>query len=121
MTYHVRPTRRTWERWDHAVPPIDTATGASPAVRNLIVLTDQWHDTHDVEDSNGKPSIYDELGGAGPFPAFIEGRHFGGTWSRPLADQPMTYTCADGPPLPLATGLTWIEVVGPGTTVAAGR
>ncbi len=119
LTYGYDPATRTWARADNGVPQIDSATGRPIAVRNLVVLTARGHATHYVEDVNGNPSLYYDLGGSGPFQAFIDGRHFGGTWQRPLVGQPMVYRCADGRPLPLATGLTWIEVVVPGTVVTA--
>ncbi len=118
--YHYNPVTRTWQRWLNGTPQVDTATGAPIAVRNLIVVTANWHFTNYVEDVLGNHSIYWALNGSGPFQAYIDGRAFIGTWHRPDTGLPLLFTDAGGQPLPLQTGLTWIEVVAPGTTVTAG-
>ncbi len=117
--YHYNPVGRTWQRWLNGTPQVDTTTGQPIAVRNLIVLTAPWHYTNYVEDVLGNYSIDWVLTASGPFQAFIDGLQFQGTWHRPAGGGPIVYTMADGRPLPLATGLTWVEVVAAGTTVTA--
>ena len=116
--YHYNPVSRTWQRWLNGTPQIDTSTGQPIAVRTLIVLTAPWHYTNYVEDVLGNHSIYWDLNTSGPFQAFIDGLQFSGTWHRPADGGPILYTVAGGHPLPLPTGLTWVEVVPADTPVS---
>ena len=48
--------------------------------------------------------------GSGKMLVFTDGRVIGGTWSRPTADKPTTYTADDGTPILLSPGRTWVEL-----------
>lgn len=46
---------------------------------------------------------------------FSDGSVLRGRWQKPAEDAPTTFTTADGAPMALAPGTTWVEVLPPGT------
>ena len=48
--------------------------------------------------------------GSGKVLVFTDGRVIAGTWSRPSADKPTTYTANDGTPILLTPGRTWVAL-----------
>ncbi|MEU3274954.1 DUF3048 domain-containing protein [Saccharomonospora sp. NPDC006951] len=64
-----------------------------------------------VEDVAGAVSPVAETVGTGAVTVLRDGQEFEGTWSRPVADAPTTFTTAGGEPLRLAEGPVWILLV----------
>jgi len=56
--------------------------------------------------------------GSGPVLVFVNGQLTQGTWNRPKADQPATFTDATGRPILLAPGRTWVEMPRKGQQVS---
>jgi hypothetical protein len=56
--------------------------------------------------------------GSGKVLVFTDGRAIAGTWSRPTADKPTTYTANDGTPILLTPGRTWVALPRAGSTIA---
>ncbi len=102
-------------------PPSRPDAFAPGPLRTLTIVQTPANLLHDVDEVIANPSTDGDPGGSRPFPAFIHGRHVGGRRHRLIADQMMECTCADGRPLPLATGLTWVEAGFPGTPVTTAR
>lgn len=55
--------------------------------------------------------------GSGKVLVFTEGRAIAGTWSRPSAEKPTTYTANDGTPIQLTPGRTWVALPRAGSPV----
>jgi hypothetical protein len=55
--------------------------------------------------------------GAGKVLVFSDGRVVAGTWSRASAEKPTTYTAADGTPILLTPGRTWVALPRVGSAV----
>jgi hypothetical protein len=56
--------------------------------------------------------------GSGKVLVFTDGRVIAGTWSRPTADKPTTYTATDGSPILLSPGRTWVALPRAGSTIS---
>lgn len=55
--------------------------------------------------------------GSGKVLVFTDGRVVSGTWSRATAEKPTTYTAADGTPILLTPGRTWVALPRAGSAV----
>ncbi len=64
--------------------------------------------------------MYPEVVGSGDAWVFASGSLVQGTWSKPTADAVTTFTNADGAPIVLPPGQTWVHLVAPGSTVTTG-
>jgi hypothetical protein len=55
--------------------------------------------------------------GSGKVLVFSDGRVVAGTWSRASAEKPTSYTAADGTPILLTPGRTWVALPRVGSAV----
>jgi len=60
---------------------------------------------------------YPEVVGSGDAWVFAAGMVGRGTWTKPSAGEPTVYAAADGSPMALPPGQTWVHLVAPGTPV----
>ena len=94
---------------------IDANTGKDMTFKNVMVLyTDQWK----IFDGAYYRSYY-ELEGTGDGYLAIDGKLVPIKWSRADLYSPFTYTLADGTPLTLATGHTYVAIAGSKSTPIA--
>ena len=63
---------------------------------------------------------YPEVVGSGEAWVFSAGMVARGTWTKPSVGEPTVYTAADGSPLALVPGQTWVHLVAPGSPLAVG-
>jgi len=98
-------------------PLMDTDTGHAIKPVNVIVIQVAHHDAG-FTDVLGAPAQAFDLQGTGKADVFSRGHHFAATWDLSTPDQPVRYLGADGKPIRLPQGLTWVYVVDPGTTIA---
>ncbi len=90
----------------HGTEHIDGNTGEALTFKNVIVLyTKQWYY------SDGMHKIYETIG-SGEGYAAINGKIVPITWSRDSLRTSYVYTLADGTPLDLDVGTTYIALVG---------
>lgn len=90
----------------HGSEHIDGNTGEALTFKNVIVLyTKQWYY------SDGVHKIYETIG-SGEGYAAINGKIVPITWTRDSLRTPYVYTLADGTPLDLDVGTTYIALVG---------
>lgn len=87
-------------------PWIDRLTGETVGAENLLV---QYVEMSYFDNSLARPII--ETVGEGPLDAFINGWHIQGTWKHEDAQSPIAYYGADGKPLLLTPGRTFIELI----------
>lgn len=93
---------------EYGNPYVDGNTGEQVAVKNVLVLRT---DVHDIPgDTAGRKSVRVTGTGTGQF--FCDGTVQDITWSKSSHSSPMTYFTADGQPLKLGVGTTYVNIVG---------
>jgi hypothetical protein len=97
-------------------PLIDKNTGQPIKPVNVILVQVAHHDAG-FTDVLGAPAVDFDLHGAGPADVFTQGHRYMATWDLTDAEQPLKILGADGKPMHLPAGLTWIHLVDPGTPV----
>jgi hypothetical protein len=103
------PTVRGWARVQKGSPHVDT-DGVQIAPPNVIVQFVPYHDTGLVDTSN-TPVPEALLDGSGTAWVFTDGSATAATWTKPTDDALTTFTAADGSPIGLTPGMTWIALV----------
>ena len=93
--------------------------GALVATPNVIVQFCSVTPYPQDIDVNGNASQYTHSIGSGAVSVFRNGKRVDGTWSRASASSPTTFTGADGQPLALQPGGTWVVLVANGTTLTS--
>jgi hypothetical protein len=109
---------RRWERSQDGTPHVD-ADGARVTATNVVVRLTPYRDSG-VRDSRG--AVVPEAATVGEGDAWVlsDGRAQPGRWRKDSADATTTYTDADGEPLLLAPGRTWVELLPPGSVEILG-
>ena len=119
MSSYSRPT---WA-WDEAsgtflrsegTTPALSSTGAQLAATNVVVLTVTMVDTA-FSDPAGTPVPETQVVGSGEAVIATGGRSITATWTKPDASTPFSLTAADGTPIALAPGNTWVELMPTGS------
>lgn len=89
----------------------DGDDGVVTKVDNVVVMR-----VHDHPDGNkdvlGAPSVQSDTVGSGEVSVYRDGRRVDGTWKRTATAGPMTFTDADGQPIVLHPGQTWVTLQG---------
>ena len=119
VDYVWTPATKGWSRLqvDQTHPRAKSATldtaGVQVSPENVIV---QFIDYGQSPSDSRSPMALTV--GSGKVLVFSDGRVVSGTWSRPSADKPTTYTAADGTPILLTPGRTWVALPRVGSAVA---
>ena len=119
VDYVWNPATKGWSRLqvDQTHPRAKSATldtaGVQVSPENVIV---QFIDYGQSPSDSRSPMALTV--GSGKVLVFSDGRVVSGTWSRPSADKPTTYTAADGTPILLTPGRTWVALPRAGSAVA---
>ena len=92
-------------------PTLDTA-GVQVSPENVIV---QFIDYGQSPSDSRSPMALTV--GSGKVLVFSDGRVVAGTWSRASAEKPTSYTAADGTPILLTSGRTWVALPRVGSAV----
>jgi hypothetical protein len=96
--------------------------GSQTAATDVVVMTVPTATGTWVENDEGGHEVLVTQTGSGPLVVMRNGVAISGTWSRTTLTQPATLTAANGSPITLQPGNTWVELapVGvPVTTAAA--
>lgn len=94
-------------------PQRDAASNQPLTAANVLILYTPHETTDIVEDSLGSRSIKITLTGAGKGILVRDGQEFNVTWSRSDSRTLWQFTGANGSPIALKPGKTWIEIVPP--------
>ncbi len=119
VDYVWNPATKGWSRLQvdqtHPRPKSSTldAAGVQVSPENVIV---QFIDYGQSPSDSRSPMALTV--GSGKVLVFTDGRVVAGTWSRPSADKPTTYTATDGTPILLTPGRTWVALPRAGSAVA---
>jgi len=91
----------------HGAPYVDGNTGEQVAVKNVLVL---FTDVDSIKgDDKGRQTI--KVTGTGNGQFFCDGTAQAIIWSKDSNDSPLVYTTADGQPLKLGVGHTYVNIV----------
>jgi hypothetical protein len=101
------PESLRYLRSQYGAPQFDAASGLWLGFENVIV---QYADAY-IADRNGHVLI--DLIGEGRAQVFTNGQLVEGTWRKPERAARTEFFDAEGAPIPLLAGTTWIEVVPP--------
>lgn len=119
VAYTYAPSSRTYAYADEQGPLTDANNGPQPvAVTTVVLVRVAYHGAGYTEDVVGAEGIDFDLSGGGSADVYTRGRHVAARWD--LTHGPLLLLAADGSPLPLPAGLTWIHLVHPNTQVAVG-
>ena len=113
-TWRYDPNSHEYLKWQDGAPFTNVGTGQVHA-KNLIVE----HVSSHLDTSPGNTGVhrdynteYYELAGEGSADIYSDGGVIHATWRHPNRDLPVVYYGADGNPIDLNTGLTWVHVIG---------
>ncbi len=106
------PTR-TWTRFTDGRPHVleDGQVGPTTVIVQFTPYV-TFIDDYNV--------IYPEVVGSGEAWVLASGQMVRGTWAKDAPGAVTTFTNADGAPIALPPGQTWVHLVSPGTTVTTG-
>ncbi len=102
-----------WARTQRDTPHVDAAD-VQVAPPNVVVQFTPYAEVQCC-DASGFPIVEAQLVGEGDAWVFSAGRMVQGRWSRPGIGDVTTYTTADGQPVLLTPGPTWVAIAPPGT------
>jgi hypothetical protein len=94
--------------------------GSQTAATNVVVMTVPTATGTWVENDEGGREVLVTQTGTGPLVVLRGGVAITGTWTRSALTQPATLTAADGSPITLQPGNTWVELAPVGIPVTAG-
>jgi DUF3048 family protein len=98
-------------------PLMDTDTGQPIKPVNVILIQVGHHDAG-FTDVLGAPAVDFDLLGTGPADVFTQGHHYPAKWDLSDPELPLKFLGADGKPMHLPAGLTWIHLIDPGTPIS---
>ena len=98
-----------WLRAEGSTPAVDAAGGQLGATNVVVLRVDVV--TTDARDPAGNPVPETVLTGGGEALVASGGSTVAATWSKPGIGDRVTLTGADGDPVTLAPGSTWVELV----------
>ncbi|WNB85937.1 DUF3048 C-terminal domain-containing protein [Cellulomonas sp. ATA003] len=101
--------RGAWLRTEKGVPAT-AASGARLAAANVVVLRVDLVDSG-TRDPSGAVVPETLLEGTGDALVATGGRTLDATWSKGAVTEPVRLTTADGAPVRLEPGVTWVELV----------
>lgn len=97
-----------WER-SHGTTPHTLEDGSRVEAANIIVQIVKLEDSG-IIDAAGNPSPEVDSIGSGKAFVFRNGRVISGRWERRSKDEVTQYVTKDGDVIPLAPGVTWVEL-----------
>jgi hypothetical protein len=98
-----------WLRTEGAAPAVEVG-GAQLRATNVVALSVNVVNTA-ARDPAGNPVPETQLVGSGPALVAVPGGTLAATWSKASVGDPVVLTGADGAPVRLAAGTTWVELV----------
>jgi hypothetical protein len=110
VTYRYARKRNVYLRSQGGAPFVDRGTGSQIAPKNVVVMYCPVALLR--HDSAGRISL-GAIGG-GRAVLFQNGHMVQGSWSKASVSSPLLFTRANGQPMKLVPGQTWIEVTPPG-------
>ncbi|HEV3353042.1 MAG TPA: DUF3048 domain-containing protein [Acidimicrobiales bacterium] len=113
-TYDYDPATNTWKRGSNGTPQV-VEGGAQVAPTNVIVWFVPYVNSPGDVDVVGEPVSVAQVTGTGQAWVLSQGKVVKGSWSKPSAETPVSFTDAAGAPIKITPGTTWVEVQPVGT------
>jgi hypothetical protein len=104
---------------DYGSSPARLTSGRQISTANVVVEKVRVFYGPWVENSEGALEVQAVLTGSGPAMVFRDGVELKGSWERGSLLDPTRFLAADGAPIPLAPGRTFVELVPDSVPVAA--
>jgi len=86
------------------------ADGTRVATDNILVVRATQRSAKIYRGSGGAEPVHDIVDARGPFLYVHGGRYVTGTWAKGAVEEPFRFTLADGRPLVMAPGQTYVEL-----------
>ena len=118
VTWQWSPSARKYLRSYSGSPDI-LIDKTQTAATNVVIMTVQTAAGVWVENEEGGHEVLVTQTGSGPLVVMRNGAAITGTWSRSVPTQPATLTAANGTPITLQPGNTWVELAPAGVPVTA--
>jgi hypothetical protein len=117
-TYDWDAASASWKRTQNGTPHM-TASGAQVAPQNVVI---QFVTTRTLgyRDQSGSNVVESETVGSGDAWILANGRIVKGKWSKSSPTAATKYTDANGNPVKLTAGRTWVHFAPVGSDVTAG-
>ena len=115
--YVYDPTTRSYARYQfdpnfgRDVREVDAYYNTPIAARNIVVIYTDVVTTSIVEDSLGSLGVNVRTGGSGKVSIFRDGRRQDGTWARNTIYDAWQFVSANGEPILLSPGQTWVHMI----------
>lgn len=100
-----------YRRWVQGMAYTDAVTNQQVGCENVVILYARHWDTDIIEDSNGARAVGIALRGGGRVQVLRDGRLIEATWWRRDANWLPQFIDAQGQPIPLKPGRTWVQIV----------
>lgn len=111
VSYAYDTTTNSYKRSEGGAPHVDAETGAQLSPKVVIAMVMPYSLA-----SDGKHSVYGTIG-SGTAYVFQDGGVTTGTWAKASNNAQITFTDANGAPLALNAGQTWLTAVAKTTNV----
>jgi hypothetical protein len=117
IEFRWSPALGKYVRYIDGQRQVDSA-GKPVTATNVIVQYCRVVSHYQDKDVNGNPAQFTYTVGSGSVAVFRHGKRINGHWSRPNVSSGTKLTLADGKPLPLVPGNTWVVLATNGTPLA---
>jgi hypothetical protein len=111
-TWRYDANAREYLKWQDGAPFRNVGTGQVHAKNVIVEHVKSGLDMNPANRFHGYYTEYYELAGEGTADIYSDGGVIHVTWKHPNRDLPVVYYDANGNPVDLNTGLTWVHVVG---------
>lgn len=113
VSYQYEAATNNWLRFIGGEAHIDVLTDTQIAPKNVIIQYVNVSESDILEDAGGNYGLQFQLIGSGRIVMLRDGTAIEGQWSRATESEVTTYYDAEGNPLPLNRGQTFIQLVSP--------
>ncbi|MDQ6883954.1 MAG: DUF3048 domain-containing protein [Candidatus Dormibacteraeota bacterium] len=113
-TWRYDANSREYLKWQDGAPFGNVGTGQVHAKNLIIEHVTSYKDTNPANTGvhHDYNTEYYELAGEGKADIYSDGGMIQATWRHPDRNYPVVFYGADGNPIDLNTGLTWVHVIG---------
>jgi len=106
-----QPTSHSWLHTYSGATDIDTLTNTPVTTTNIVVEICHYQLGPYIESTGGSGDVESQTLGSGPGYILRGGRYIAVTWHRRDLLAPTSFTAANGQPVGLAPGRTWVEIM----------
>jgi hypothetical protein len=116
VNYQYDATQNSYKRSEGGSPMLDADTGQQIEPKVVIAMVVPWTNGA-LDSSNAYYTVYSDIG-SGTAYVFQDGTVTQGTWAKPSVGTQITFTNANGSPIKLNAGQTWITALGANSEIS---